>query len=810
MARNHGPSRGPARAFVALLIALLAVVIVLDPFGSEAQEPGAPIDRTDPGSLASTDLPPLEASDADGLTSSVPSPNEGAPESPSTSEDEDRTSLGASLHVRVSTPAGAPVSGVPLWLMEATRPQALNEAPMLVTDDEGRVRFPSVSPGLLVVLGRPGISGEIQVAVNASPTLELVMDDPGRTVLGRVVSKDGGPIAGAQVWCSQFPSSHEIGREVAVTDGGGGFRVSFVTDQHLLAADAEGYVPAYKIPLEHLPTSPTGEVAIVLEPGGFSLDVLVTDTAGAPLPGVRLRALDSTYGSHTGAASFDGVTDRMARPVLTDAQGRATLTGLPDSITVDARSPGRVVAERYLVFTPDGTPQTFRYEDSMGPLSGDPLVLELTMHEEALVVGRVTDTTGAPVALAFVSCDHVPDDTSRQAWSGDDGRFVLRGLPSYGETQVPFTVVHSQYTDLAESIVLTAAGSTEWNPVLSRGGVVSGTVVDGFGQPFEGAYFIAHGDAWTGQAQADTEGRFTFGGIDDAQIMIQAWESLDHLTSWSSLDRTVDVPTEGLELVLPRGLVSGRVIGRIVDGEGQPLASKLALVGVPEDSSLYGSRALMAVTDESDGAFVIDKVKSGEFELRVEVLGRPEHVVAFTYPDVSVDHELGTIEVPAGGTVLLTPRMASDPTSEELITFALYHPHGPRESTLTVRVGRTATSVHPAGEYLLSVADKETASQLRTITLQDGDRLELAVDVERGLTLWMHGQKPDEPFDEPRVIRVRERGGELVRQIQWTGKGTIRQPVGLAPGPYEVWVGPNGPWIPFDATVQQQTVWLDP
>jgi hypothetical protein len=694
--------------------------------------------------------------------------------------------------------------------MEATRPQALDEAPIVVTDDEGEAQFLSVSPGLLVVLGRPMISGEIEVAPNEAATLALVMEDPGRTVLGRVVSKDGGPIAGAQVWCSQFPASHEIGREVALTDGGGGFRVPFVSDQHLLAADAEGYLPAYKLPIEHLPTSPTGEVAIVLEPGGFSLDVLITDATGAPLPGVRVRGLDRTYGSNLVTSDFDGITDRMARPVLTDAQGRATLTGLPDSITVDARSPGRVVAQRYLVFTPDGTPQTFRYEDSMGPLSGDPLVLEITLHEQALVVGRVTDTTGAPVAQAFVSCDHVPDDTSRQAWSGDDGRFVLRGVSSYGETEVPFTVTHPQYTDLSESMVLSTGATTEWNPVLSRGGVVSGTVVDGFDQPFEGAFLIAHGDAWNGQAQTDAEGRFTFGGIDEEQMTIQVWESLDQLTSWASLEVTVDVPTEDMELVLPRGLVSGRVIGRIVDSEGQPLASELTLVGLPEDSSMYGNRALRTETVEGDGSFAIEKVKAGDYELRVQVLARPEHVFGFSYPDVSVDHDLGVVVVPAGGTVLLTPRLVSGAVSDELISFAFYHPHGPRESTLTVRVGRTATSVHPAGEYLLSVADKETASRILPITLKDGERLELELDVEPGLTLWMRAPKPDEPFDEPRVVRVRERGGELVRQFQWTGKRTIRQPVGLAPGAYELWVGPDGPWTPFDAVIQDQTVPLEP
>jgi len=797
-------------AIPATVLALLVALSVIDPLSD------------DPPDIGQTSSSPIVGQDVSWPTT-VDAGATNSPLAPA-AESLDAAAVGAQrlgslLRLHFVDGVGVPVAGAPLWLLSAGDERRLAEVDPLLTDGDGWAELGGLAPGVITVLGRLDLQASVDIPANTVVTRELVLDDPGEPVRGRVVSGSGEPIAGARVWCSQSPNTIELGGVVGMTDAAGGFEVAQVSAAHMLAADAEGYIPSFKVPIEFLREAPGAEVQIVLETGGFGLDMLVTDENDAPLSGVRIEAKESSYSFYVYDSPENNVTERLRRPVISDGHGRARLEGLAahrSSLSIEARQTGRRLATANIFsFTPDGTPMTLAYPDSLVPLLGDSNVLELSLSPEAGFTGRVTNAQGEPVAQAVIKSLHFnsPYEVSTDA----DGRFALRQLSGSGDMDVPVTLTHPGYAPLRADLRLRTGKTTYWNPVLERGVDLAGTVVDSRGVPFAGAVLKAAADGWKNQVQTDASGGFHFGGIEGEQVTLSVFEDEQAQESWPSLELTVDVPAVGLVLELARGLVAGRVTGALVDTAGAPLQGEVSLKrdvskfrrvnGIPQATAKV---VRTATCSAGDGAFVVERVRAGRYVARIEVSGRPVRELPIDYLDVSVDHDLGTLVMPAGGTLTITPNIIAGESSDGLVKFILRTRSGAFVESLTIKVGAAKSFIQPAGRYLLFVVDSEMACRSVPVTLNEGERSGFVVDLQAAPVLWLQADKPELPFAEPVSVRVRDGLGELVKTFQWTGRSRLRSPMPLTPGLYGVSVGDDGPWTAFQAAADGQVVWLEP
>lgn len=215
---------------------------------------------------------------------------------------------------------------------------------------------------------------------------------------------------------------------------------------------------------------------------------------------------------------------------------------------------------------------------------------ESTAGEAAVVVGRVIDERGAPVAGARVVIPVLR--TARPATTGDDGAYELRvGLPD--ETWSAAVVAELEGHSCEPRLVRLESGERIElaNLVLRPGGVLVGRVVDDDGRPVEGAD-VKLGDAsWAGHgyermrrwpggahgrkvAETDAAGEFRAAGVPAGTQRV--WVSKRGFLHTAS--DPVDVPAGGvaprldlvLEALTDKHLIQGTVFGP--DGEPLPRA----------------------------------------------------------------------------------------------------------------------------------------------------------------------------------------------------------------------------------------------
>ncbi len=181
-------------------------------------------------------------------------------------------------------------------------------------------------------------------------------------ISGRVVDPGGKGVAGAKVLLAPVPTATERARlelagktsepaGTAATDASGAFQIA-APDAGMwnVRIEARGFVPL-EMPLTPLvDETDLGEVKMLADTG---IKVTVTDSAGKPAAGVRVRLLDARAG--TGFGGGGSVALRLA---TTGADGTATLPrAAEENLTVQVGMAGLPMTERKSV---RGTAVTFR------------------------------------------------------------------------------------------------------------------------------------------------------------------------------------------------------------------------------------------------------------------------------------------------------------------------------------------------------------------------------------------------------------------------------------------------------------------
>jgi len=456
----------------------------------------------------------------------------------------------------------------------------------------------------------------------------------GTRMSGIVLDPGEHPVAGARVMLNGIESLlvGAAPKSTTFTGPDGRFDVAAAEEDNLVLVVR---VPGYALHVQ--PGTGAGEeVTVHLRPVTSARLRVVLEEGGAPVAGVQAMIATQTV---FGAAA-------------TDADGRAVL----ELMRMEERTGDD--GDWNVALTGGGIDPVTRQATATWDESG--CVADLGTLEVApggVCRGRVLDAvSGEPIASARVR-SFGGSDPFLLAWgggeavTGEDGAYELTGVP------LAATLIHAAHPDYvddlnplehvfggggdAEPIFPPGATETRVDVRLQPAATISGTVVDGEGNPVAGARVEPESDdnAATfavivgGAAQhvfTDANGRFALGGRSPgSEVMLK----VRHRDYAASAAVRATAPCEGLRITLEGGV---RVTGSVTDAAGEPIPGVrvVLLTEAAEEPGLVatsasGDRPIMtrraarpALTDEA-GTFVLRNVPPGDCEIS---LSHPDYL----------------------------------------------------------------------------------------------------------------------------------------------------------------------------------------
>jgi len=320
-----------------------------------------------------------------------------------------RVHAGVDVRGRVVDGDGRALAGASIWLSER---YSINLGRVLATsDEEGGFRLRHVGPDQVIGARKRGFapSGLRSVRGGAGDELavELVLDEAGVAVTGRVLDEAGAPIAGAFVLLGDehpaYTERQDDGSfapaappQRARTDAAGRFEIECAAPGvHPIRARAAGFGPV-EASVELVPAAPN-DVTLTLLPEARVVGRVV-EPAG--LAAVWIRA---------------GASGDFGTPAAwSDANGEFELRGVGSGpVTLLAGHAEHGEATIDLSLRPG---ETFEWDVVLRPTN--------------TIAGRVVDERGAPLAGMTVVVSPGGDRTRRQRSQQSDreGRFALGGL----------------------------------------------------------------------------------------------------------------------------------------------------------------------------------------------------------------------------------------------------------------------------------------------------------------------------------------------------------------------------------------------
>jgi len=369
--------------------------------------------------------------------------------------------------------------------IESLRPAAPNRHKRSMTAGDGRCSFEDLTAGFWICrsLGKEAV---VRIDPGKKAALELAVEPGSRLVRGLVLTANGRPVAGADVWtCREHLL--RVRKVVARTDASGRFELA-VAPYTTIGTVHDGYAPI-GITVGRKATLPPLDLLLQFDEAGAELTGVVRDERGEPVAGAEVEV---GHASDTRVSPEVGSIAAVARPVRvrTDTDGTFRIASLvPGQTTVIARGKG-LAASGQLVELQPGKPQS----------------VALQLARGGSIVGLVQDTTGEPMAGVAVRIGRPGSMSYRSASTGEDGRYRLHGVAA-GQALVEFNDYRGGFASHLQNC---EAGS-----VATLDAVLSGRDLHLIGEVVgEGGVPLAHG--WiqhrhlSGRRayQLDAEGRF--------------------------------------------------------------------------------------------------------------------------------------------------------------------------------------------------------------------------------------------------------------------------------------------------------------
>lgn len=392
---------------------------------------------------------------------------------------------GAPIEGRVTYSDGSPLGSVTAFVQI----QEMQGLPARVESD-GTFSLRHARPGAnqlsVFVEGSPSRGQATEVVAPASGVV-LTLPKPGR-VEGKASDRaTKQPLADFTVTLSR---DYNRGRPAQVHSDDGTFAVENVSPAtYDVVITAAGFAQ--------------GTVAsVVVEEGKAASGIDVQLDRGATITG---RVSSGGQPLASVAVGTDDRGPRTARSVSTDANGEYTFDGAP-------------AGEQMLRFTKNG------YVPARKSVSATPgkevrLDVELTRGKE--LRGRVTDTSGRPIAQARVRAN-----ANTREMSGPftivtdvDGAFKLDGLS--GDTPVGVTATKDGYLSATlENIDVNATPALTLT--LERGGTILGRVIGIAPEEMGRVNVMATSGRARASARPDSSGSFTLQGVPDGTVNVMA------------------------------------------------------------------------------------------------------------------------------------------------------------------------------------------------------------------------------------------------------------------------------------------------
>ncbi|MCG8461968.1 MAG: carboxypeptidase-like regulatory domain-containing protein [Holophagales bacterium] len=518
-----------------------------------------------------------------------------------------------------------------------------------------------------------------------------------------------------------------------------------------LQAEAAGFLPtAFETAPAHLETG--GEVILTLERGVVARG-RVEDREGRPLEGARLELL-----------TREGSRPPVYRPGRTEgvaasgADGAFELAGLRAGASYRLRVRRAGFAGRELDLEAQAAPK------------GAQLVIRLSPG--AGVAGQVLDPTGQPITGASLlvagrghgrrgkneaSLRRVPPRASTDS----GGRFELGDLAP-GESFDLFFHRPGFTAVWLEGVEVPADGLMV---ILEPTGRLRGRVVDGSGEPIDGATVesiwlatlsgTAHrqptGEAVHSSALTDLAGRFELEHLRSGMVRIHV--SADGFVPSKPLE--VEVPERGevreLQLALERG---GLLEGRILDNAGEPV------------EQAHVSDGLVAALSDSEGAFRVAGLPVGMAEI---VISHPRYDDLLRKVEIEPGRNLLDATFEAGYRV--DGRVVDEdgvPVPDAQVRLDLDRPGSPRQlESLAGLDGGFALTRVANGRYRVQAERAGFApSRLEETVRVDGEDVAgLELVLERGIAI--RGEILGLNAEELPRVRVEARSGPRLARSTW-------------------------------------------
>ncbi len=412
------------------------------------------------------------------------------------------------------------------------------------------------------------------------------------------------------------------------------------------------------------------QVQIALTPGA-AVTGRVVDRAGAPVVGAVVGARAVTPEGPARDAPPDASS-------TTDDRGRYRLGGLPageHDVTVTViREPQPGITPRRVVVNPgtglDGVDFVLGTvaSDSSSATCRRLLATRMNEFPAGTIHGRVLDAAGRPAcANVRITRDGQSGPTGGRALMTDaQGQFVFTALEPGSYTieahragTVPLLYLYGEAPDADTGRTIALHDGDAVGPVgilLSRGGTVTGTILDDFGEPAQGVVVKALRLRFTGgrmralatppfrPIETDDRGQYRLSGLTPGSYLIVAEDaaaissrdptSVVHSAPMyfpGTPDVAAAVPLEvgveqdvtGVDFVLARFPLA-RVTGSAFDAERRPL-NGIVLLAPSHRSGAVLVDARHAPVDD-DGAFAIPNVAPGDYVLQAvgaRTFGRP-------------------------------------------------------------------------------------------------------------------------------------------------------------------------------------------
>lgn len=500
------------------------------------------------------------------------------------------------------------------WLVAPTRASPADDG----AEVDGIVRAASVSvdPG-----SRPDAPSRSRTA--ASPPL----DPQAATIAGRVLDRDGRPIARALV-CHTIDASararvEDIEPGCTLTDAQGAYHLDGVrAGTHRVDASAPGYLPA-----EHGGAHGTGllpiaaatrysGIDIVLRRGGVRVSGRVVDETGGVVPGAVVRRME-----------FDRL-DGSSRTIADD-EGRFELWVPPGAVGLTA------IAEGYA----EGG------AGASAPQDG----IELRLMPEVVLAGRVIDRAGAPVTDIRVRANPERDNASEQftfATTDGEGRFALRrlapgryrptaeGPTAFARADATLTLA---FGEPAPELVLVVEPATTVHVQIEAPAVLDGCEGDWLSGSTAGLHWGARIVGSRGRLEGIPPGHLEL----KTHCRGHAVETVVEITGIEPVETTLRVE--------PHATVEGRAIVA-EDGLGAFLGIQLVPAGTVIDGPMLPKGTVTTQTD-GDGHFVAALPDAGGFQIIASTRTGASLPLESFVVEPSQHLDLGSLSLPALGRI---------------------------------------------------------------------------------------------------------------------------------------------------------------